>query len=278
MPDNQKSMLQSMLPELMLPELRELEEIIREVANEEILPRFNKIDYEVKGDGSLLTEADLMADKRIRLALAESYPDIAFLSEEMEQRQQQTLIKDSEKLWCLDPLDGTSNFAAGIPLFATSLALFVKGEVQIGITYDPLRDEMFSAVKGKGAKLNNEPLKCCASGFDLNKSIAIVDFKRLKPELVQRLLAHAPYKSQRNLGSCVLEWAWMAANRGHLYLHGGMKLWDLAAGTLIISEAGGHACTLEGEEVFKASMEPRSVLISPDKKLFEQWKAFLINE
>ena len=273
MPNNQKSMLQSMLPELKV-----LEDIIREVANEEILPRFNKIDYVVKGDGSLLTEADLSADKCIRLALAEHYPDIAFLSEEMGQHEQEILVKNSEKLWCLDPLDGTSNFAAGIPLFATSLALFVKGEVQIGITYDPLRDEMFSAVKGQGATLNNEPLKCGSSGFDLDKSIAIVDFKRLKPDLVQRLLAEAPYKSQRNLGSCVLEWAWMAANRGHLYLHGGMKLWDLAAGTLILSEAGGYACTLEGEKVFKASMEPRSVLISPDKNLFEQWKSFLIDE
>ena len=112
----------------------------------------------------------------------------------------------------------------------------------------------------------------------MDKSIAIVDFKRLKPDLVQRLLTEAPYKSQRNLGSCVLEWAWMAANRGHLYLHGGMKLWDLAAGTLILSEAGGYACTLEGEDVFKALMKPRSVLISPDKSLFKQWKAFLIDE
>ncbi len=260
----------------MLPELKVLEAIIRDVANEEILPRFNKIDYVVKGDGSLLTEADLSADKRIRLALAEHYPDVDFLSEEMEQDQQEALVKNSEKLWCLDPLDGTSNFAAGIPLFATSLALFVKGEVQIGITYDPLRDEMFSAVKGQGATLNNEPLKCGASGFDLNKSIAIVDFKRLKPDLVQRLLAQAPYKSQRNLGSCVLEWAWMAANRGHLYLHGGMKLWDLAAGTLILNEAGGYACTLEDEPVFKHSMKPRSVLISPDRTLFEAWKTYLI--
>ncbi len=214
MPINQKSMLQSMLPEIKLPELRELEDIIREVAREEVLPRFNKIDYVVKGDGSLLTEADLSTDRRIRLSLAESYPDIDFLSEEMEPKQQEALVKNSDRLWCLDPLDGTSNFAAGIPLFATSLALFVNGEVQIGITYDPLRDEMFSAVKGQGATLNNKPLKCGDSGFDLKKSIAIVDFKRLKPELVQRLISEAPYKSQRNLGSCVLEWAWMAANRG----------------------------------------------------------------
>ena len=84
-----------------------------------------------------------------------------------------------------------------------------------------------------------------------------------------------PYGSQRNLGSCVLEWAWMAANRGHLYLHGGMKLWDLAAGTLILAEAGGYACTLQGEAVFKPALEPRSVVISPDRALFEAWLQYL---
>jgi myo-inositol-1(or 4)-monophosphatase len=210
--------------------------------------------------------------------LAENYPEIAFLSEEMDAELQESLLKSSKQLWCLDPLDGTSNFAAGIPLFATSLALFVDGEVRIGVTYDPVRNEMFSAVKGQGAYLNGEKLKCTSSGFELNKSIGIVDFKRLKPELAQRLLKSAPYKSQRNLGSCVLEWAWMAANRGHLYLHGGMKLWDLAAGSLILDEAGGYACTLEGEAVFKDSMKPRSVLISPDKKLFDQWKEYLFDD
>ena len=259
----------------MLPDLKKIEGLIRQVAKEEILPRFNRVAYEVKDDGSLLTEADLSVDKRISTILVEWYPDIAFLSEEMTELEQEELIRCSEKLWCLDPLDGTSNFAAGIPLFATSLALFVKGEVQMGVTYDPVRDEMFSAVKGQGAWLNNEPIKCLPSGFELDKTIAIVDFKRLKPDLVQRLLNNPPYKSQRNLGTCVLEWAWMAANRGHLYLHGGMKLWDLAAGTLILEEAGGYACTLEGESVFRPAMTPRSVVISPDKDLFESWKEYL---
>ena len=189
--------------------------------------------------------------------------------------QQDSLLKTADQLWCLDPLDGTSNFAAGIPLFATSLALIKNGEVVIGITYDPVRDEMFSAVKGQGAFLNGEQLRCLDSDFTLAKAIAIVDFKRLTPALAQALMLSAPYKSQRNLGTCVIEWAWMAANRGHAYLHGGMKLWDLAAGTLILSEAGGYAATLEGEDVFRPSMMPRSVVISPDKQLFNQWMEYL---
>jgi myo-inositol-1(or 4)-monophosphatase len=259
----------------MLPNLKKLENIIRQAANEEILPRFNKISYSMKADGSLLTEADLATDQRIQQNLSDNWADIAFLSEEMPLAQQQTLLQTADQLWCLDPLDGTSNFAAGIPLFATSLALIKNGKVVIGITYDPLRNEMFSAVKGHGAFLNGKKLVCRPSGFSLDKAIAVVDLKRLNPALAQQLIVNPPYRSQRNLGACVLEWAWMAANRGHAYLHGGMKLWDLAAGTLILSEAGGYACTLEGEEVFQNSMTPRSVVISPDKALFSQWMEYL---
>ncbi len=260
-----------------LPDKYVIEDLIKRIAREEILPRFLKTGYEIKEDGSLLTEADLATDRRIQQALAQHYPEIAFLSEEMSPEEQETLVKDEPLLWCLDPLDGTSNFAAGIPLFATSLALFSKGRVVMGVTYDPIRDEMFSAIKGQGAWLNGAPLHCQSSGFSLDKTIAIVDLKRLPPALAMRILTQPPYKSQRNLGSCVLEWAWMAANRGHLYLHGGMKLWDLAAGTLILEEAGGYACTLDNESVFKPSMQTRSVVISPDRQLFEQWTNYLFN-
>lgn len=263
-----------MLPES-LPDLNTIETLIRTVARREILPRFNNITCSFKQDGSALTEADLATDKAIQEGLAELHPDIAFLSEEMEREQQESLLQSADKLWCLDPLDGTSNFAAGLPFFATSLALFHKGQVVMGVTYDPVRDEMFSAVKGQGAWLNGQALQCESTGFALKKTVAIIDFKRLSANLQYNLLNNKPFGSQRNLGSCVLEWAWMAANRGHLYLHGGMKLWDLAAGTLLLAEAGGYASTLNGEAVFKPAMAPRSVVVSPDKALFDEWLNYL---
>jgi len=259
----------------MIPERIVLENLVRRVAQEEILPRFTKISYSLKDDGSLLTEADLATDQRLQRRLAELYPDIAFLSEEMALKNQEKLLSTSDRLWCLDPLDGTSNFAAGIPLFACSLALFEYGKVVMGFTYDPIRDEMFTAELGQGAWLNGERLFCLKSTFALQNAVAMVDFKRLTPQLRYALLNHPPFSSQRNLGSCVLEWAWMAANRGHVYLHGGMKLWDLAVGTLLVSEAGGYASTLTGESVFRAKMQPRSVIISPDKQLFDAWRQFL---
>ena len=259
----------------MLPDLQTLTQKIRDIAREEILPRFTGVEFAVKQDGSLLTEADLATNRRIADFLYQHWPEIAFLSEEMESEEQERLLRETDALWCLDPLDGTSNFAAGIPLFAVSLALFQQGEVVLALTYDPVRDEMFSAQRGQGAWLNGQPLRCQPSHFKLRNAVAIVDFKRLSMPLKQALLHKPPYGSQRNLGSCVLEWAWMAANRGNLYLHGGMKLWDLAAGTLILAEAGGYACTLQGEPVFVPALAPRSVVISPDPVLFAAWLQYL---
>ena len=259
----------------MLPDLPTLVSEVRTIVREEILPRFNHVGFSTKQDGSLLTEADLATDSRIRRFLAERWADIPALSEEMEAEEQAALIAQGGLLWCLDPLDGTSNFAAGIPLFATGLALFQDGEVILSLSYDPIRDEMFTAEKGKGAWLNGQPLRCSSNGFSMSQAIALVDFKRLPLSLAMALTQHKPYASQRNLGSCVLEWAWMAANRGQLYLHGGMKLWDMAAGTLLLQEAGGFACNFHGASVFHASLEVRSVLASPDKVLFDAWLGFV---
>ena len=261
----------------MLPEMKILETIIRDVAQEEILPRFNKIGYELKHDGSLITEADLAADERIHSLLAQHYPNIAFMSEEMTEQQQVDLLENESEVWCLDPLDGTSNFAAGVPLFASSLSLIKDGEVVLGITYDVNRDEMFTAVKGQGAFLNGKPLKCSTEVDELALSVALVDFKRLPDGMALKIINDVPYRSQRNLGSTVLEWAWMAASRGQLYLHGGMKLWDCAAGTLILKEAGGYATTLEGTPVFSVSVAKRSTVASPSKALYEKWFAYLQN-
>lgn len=259
----------------MQPDLQAVAQKIREIARAEILSRFERVGYEFKDDGSVLTEADLAANQSITTYLQAHYPDIPLLSEEMDEAQQTRLLQTSPRLWCLDPLDGTSNFAAGIPLFATSLALFEEGQVVLAITYDPFRDELFTASRGHGAYLNAKPLHCRKTGFKLKHAVALVDFKRL-PKLMQWvLLEHTPYGSQRNLGASTLEWAWMAANRGHVYLHGGMKLWDLAAGSLILAEAGGYSSGLNGEPVSLAKLANNSVVASPDYDLFTQWFAFL---
>lgn len=260
----------------MLPDLAELADLVRTAAREELLPRFTRVTQRYKADGSVLTEADLAIDARLRDELARRWPAAAFVSEEMERAEQERRLQTAGSLlWCLDPLDGTSNFAAGIPFFGVSLALLEDGVQRLGLIYDPVRDECFLARRDGGASLNGMALRSVPASMELGRSIALVDFKRLEPALRMRLVSHPPYHSQRNLGSCALEWAWLAAGRGQVYLHGGQKLWDFAAGSLLLDEAGGASCTLSGEAVFIPCLAARSVVASPDPELAAHWLGWL---
>ncbi|WP_297528458.1 inositol monophosphatase family protein [Thiohalobacter sp.] len=258
-----------------LPDPTTLAELVRRAAREELMPRFERVRRSFKADGSVLTEADLAMDRRLQQALARDWPEIGFLSEEMGTDEQTALLAEGRPLWCLDPLDGTSNFAAGIPFFGVSLALIEAGQPVVGVIHDPVRDESVYASRGNGCFRNGERLQLEPRDTPLSKAIALVDFKRLKPALRRACAERPPWHSQRNFGSCALEWAWLAAGRGDVYLHGGQKLWDFAAGTLLLEEAGGFSATLEGDPVFRADMAPRPVVASPDAELFAAWQAWL---
>ncbi len=258
-------------------DLKFLREQVRVAARAELLPRFADVQRRVKHDGSIVTEADHAMQDRMQDMLAQHWPQYDFLGEEMPKEQQEMLTQHTGPgLWCLDPLDGTSNFAAGLPFFCVSLALLVQGRPQIGLVYDPVRDECFMAERGRGAWLNGISMGTVAKvGLPLKACIAVVDFKRLTPNLAATLGAQAPFGSQRNFGSSALDWCWLADGRFHVYLHGGQKLWDYAAGSLILAEAGGHALTLEGEEVMAASLCPRSVVATLDADLFRIWAGWI---
>lgn len=260
----------------MLPELQPIQQLIADAARAELLPRFAETDREFKADGSILTEADTAVQTRLREALKARWPEYGFLGEEMRAEVQRArLAEGGAGLWCLDPLDGTSNFATGLPFFSISLALIVAGESVLGVVYDPVRDECFAALRGQGAWLNGAPLGAKHIGLPLKRAIAAVDFKRLAPPVARRLAESPPYSSQRSFGSVALDWCWVAAGRFHVYLHGKQKLWDYAAGSLILAEAGGHQCTLEGEPVFRADIAPRSAIAALDAGLFAEWRGWL---
>lgn len=260
----------------MTPSIDNLSAILQRAAREELLPRFSRVDSELKADGSLVTEADTRMQQRVSDTLQANWPHIPLLGEEMSSAEQQALLDDSENgLWLLDPLDGTSNFAAGIPFFCVSLALVRHGKVEIGLIYDPLRDECFSARRGAGAQLNGQRLRVSTLGMELQPCMGLVDFKRLTPPLATRLAATPPYASQRSFGSGALDWCMIATGRCQLYLHGGQKLWDYAAGQLILSEAGGRSATLQGDEVFENSLITRSVVAASTPGLFVAWQRWL---
>lgn len=259
--------------------LSQIEQLVRQVADEEIVPRFasGRFGKHIKLDGSVLTEVDKNVQDRIESGLKSLWPDIAFLGEEMSAEQQQQTMSNSA-VWCLDPLDGTSNFASGIPFFAVSLALIENQESMLGLIYDPIRKECFTAVKGEGCWLNGVELtdvKKEESAPDLKQMIAVVDLKRLLSSKYRKLLSaicdRHPYRSQRNFGSCAVEWCWLAAGRFQIYIHGGQKLWDYAAGILILREAGGNVSTIEGEVIHPQNLEPQSVVAGCDEPSCQTW-------
>ena len=253
----------------------QLKEIIVSAAKEELLPRFSRVVRSHKADGSVITEADIAMQQRIARQLQEAWPDTVFLGEEMTVEEQAHIFGSDKPIWCLDPLDGTSNFASGIPYFSVSLALLQNSKVVLGVVYDPIREEFFSASENEPACMNGFPISLSNTGLELTKSTALIDFKRLDPILATRLVTDLPYSSQRSFGSVALDWCWLALGRGHIYLHGRSNIWDYAAGNYIFHAAGGNSTSLSGETIFVNSLEPRSSVAAVDEHLFMQWIHYL---
>ena len=267
--------------ENMFTDIEKLKVLVKRAAREELLEAFGNSDFEYKEDGSVITPADLAMQNRLERDLKQHWPDYDILGEEMSEEDQLQVISEANSqdgggYWCIDPLDGTSNYAATIPFFAVSIALIIDRKQYLGLIYDPVRDEMFTAIKGQGAFLNGQPLGNTSSLIPGNKPvIAEIDLKRLPKLLAVRLVSEKLFASQRNIGSSAIDWCWMAAGRFDIYLHGGQKMWDYAAGSLIFSEAGGYSVSLDNQPVFRGNLEVRSVLASLRKDLFDDWHQWI---
>lgn len=248
---------------------------VKLVAAEEIMPRYLKVAHQRKSDGSLCTEADVAAQAALTKKL-QAILNAPVLGEEMSAAEHHAIWQSgNDGLWCVDPIDGTSNFVRGLPYFAVSVALLRDAKSVLGVVYDPVADEVFAAELGKGALLNGEKLVGREPAESLELALANVDLKRLGAKLVEQLATNPPYCSQRNFGASTLDWCYTAAGRYDLYLHGGQKLWDYAAGALILSESGGHTCCIENDDFMQGDIWQRSVVAASDKKLFDGWKNWI---
>jgi myo-inositol-1(or 4)-monophosphatase len=198
-----------------------------------------------KGRANIVTDIDLQSEKSLKSILQAEYPDHSILSEES-----QAIIGNSSYEWILDPLDGTNNYSFGIPFFSIVIALTRGEDVLLGIVYDPLRDEMFSARKGNGATLNNSPIHITRRktvqesliGLDLGyvdeKGKRALEFiTSLWPEMY----------AYRIMGSAALGMAYTACGRLDLYFHFLLYPWELACGQVLVTEAGGVVTDLEGK-------------------------------
>ncbi len=256
-----------------MPDLQILEEILIGAANN-ILPGIGSGEAQQvssKLDGSLVTEIDTALQQHIQARLQHYWPHIPMLGEEMTHQLQADMISHADEgLWVLDPLDGTTNFTRGFPVFGLSLAYVKDGQTIQAVIYDSNRQECFSATTGQGAYLNGQRLHA-GKYTELSDCVANVDYKRLTSDLAARLVSCPPYRSQRNIGSCVLEWCWLAADRIQLYLHGGQHLWDHAAGRLILTEAGGVASRLDGKQMSSNKLVKQSAIAAANPLLYQLW-------
>lgn len=255
--------------------LRAVVAAVKLAAAEEIMPRYLKVAHQRKSDGSLCTEAD-MATQRALIRKLQAILNVPVLGEEMTGGEQRALWQSgNDGLWCIDPVDGTSNFVRGLPYFAVSVALLRQGKSILGVVHDPVADEVFAAEQGKGAFLNGEKLSGRETAGSLALALAGIDLKRLDTKLAGQLAACPPYSSQRNFGASTLDWCYTAAGRYDVYLHGGQKLWDYAAGMLILQESGGHACCIEHDDFTQGDIWQRSVIAASDERLFDEWKNWI---
>lgn len=212
--------------------------------------RLGRVQISTKGDIDLVTEADLASEKLIIDRIRSHYPRHAILAEESGTTDGVTAIPGkSEWKWIVDPLDGTTNYAHGYPCFCVSIAIERAGRLEIGVIYDPTRDEMFAAERGSGATLNERSIRV-SEIQDLNSAMLCTGFPynvRERPNFA-RDFSNFTMNAQavRRDGSAALDLAYVACGRFDGFWEDGLNPWDIAAGVLIIEEAGGRVTDFQG--------------------------------
>jgi myo-inositol-1(or 4)-monophosphatase len=210
-----------------------------------------RVQISTKGDIDLVTEADLGSEKLIIDRIKSHYPRHSILAEESGVTDSVTLIPgQSDWRWIIDPLDGTTNYAHGYPCFCVSIALERAGKIEVGVIYDPNRDELFAAERGQGVTLNDRPIRVSAIG-DLNSAMLCTGFPynvRERPNFA-RDFSNFTMNAQavRRDGSAALDLAYVACGRFDGFWEDGLNPWDIAAGVLLIQEASGLVTDYEGE-------------------------------
>jgi myo-inositol-1(or 4)-monophosphatase len=210
------------------------------------LGEVERLQVSLKGPRNFVTAADRRAEEIVLEELAKARPGYGFLGEEGGVREG----ADKSHRWIVDPLDGTTNFLHGIPQFAVSIALEREGAIVAALTYNPATEEMFTAERGKGAFLNDQRLRVAARRR-LEEAVVgcgLPHYGRGDLALARREIAAAQqhYAGLRRFGAATLDLAWIAAGRLDAYWERDLSPWDMAAGMLLVREAGGYATDLDG--------------------------------
>ncbi len=211
--------------------------------------QLEKLKIEKKGRNDFVTDADHAAEKAVIQTVLKHYPDHAFLAEESG------VSGESDHVWIIDPLDGTTNYMHGFPVFCVSIGLQIKGRMEHAVVYDPLRQELFTASRGSGAQVDGHKIRV-SGRTKLDESLIGTGFpfrqseENIEPYLEMLKKGIVNTSGVRRPGAAALDLCYVAAGRLDAFWETGLKAWDLAAGSLIIREAGGIVSGLDGSENF----------------------------
>ncbi|CAI8881083.1 inositol monophosphatase family protein [Methylocaldum szegediense] len=210
------------------------------------MDRVNLLTITPKGRNDFVSEVDRQAEREIIHTLQKAYPTHAFLGEESGRQG----AAKTDFVWIIDPLDGTTNFLHGFPQFCVSIALLHRGRIEKGVIYDPLRQELFTAARGAGASLNNRRIRVSKQnglkGALLGTGFPFKDQRHVDAYLGMLRDLMKDTAGIRRAGSAALDLAYVAAGRLDGFWEIGLKKWDMAAGVLLIQEAGGIVTDLAG--------------------------------
>jgi myo-inositol-1(or 4)-monophosphatase len=205
------------------------------------------LQIQKKGVIDLVTEADLAVEQDIRDRVERHFPSHVFLGEEAAHSAP---ASDSPFRWIVDPIDGTTNFVHGLPLFCVSIALQIEGRVELGVVYSPVGDELFTAERGEGARLNGVRIHVTREASMIDALLVTgfppqaTDMRGEQLAIFGELMSRA--RAVRRLGSAALDLAYVAAGRFDAFWERSLHAWDVAAGTLLVEEAGGRVTSFGG--------------------------------
>lgn len=213
-----------------------------------MMSRFGQtLQIDKKGVIDLVTEVDVAVEEMFREVIAERFPDHAVLAEEMGGSRE----VPPGPCWVFDPIDGTTNFAHGLPIFCSSLALEIDGVPAVGAIFDPNRRELFTAERGAGAFLNGQPMRV-SSADRLVNALLVTGFPYDVHSRVDEIVGLfgdfvGQARAVRRLGSAAIDLAYVAAGRMDAFWESDLKPWDIAAGALLVVEAGGQVTGMDGQ-------------------------------
>lgn len=225
--------------------------IVRETGRwiQSMVDDISETDIQCKGTNDLVSYVDQQAENRLKTGLSQIFPDAGFIAEESATGQEE--IGDGF-YWVIDPLDGTTNFLHRLPVYAVSVGLIFNKQPVLGMIYEPNRDELFYACRGGGAYLNGKPIRVSSTGA-LGKSLLATGFPYYDFSYQDRYLALLKSLMQkshglRRMGAAAIDLAYTACGRFEGFFEANLKPWDVAAGKIIIEEAGGRVTNFSGGE------------------------------